>query len=155
VSIVWLAGVMHPHEAIWKLVLPLALLGVGNGFMWSPLSTTATRNLPLQQAGAGSGVYNTTRQIGAVLGSAAIAVLMQNRLAAHLPGFSNASANSTTGKLPPALHAGFSSAMAESMLLPAAVIVLGLVAALCFARPTNLRAAAPEAPTGEPVDVRG
>ena len=39
----------------------------------------------LTAAGAGSGVYNTTRQIGAVLGSAAIAVLIQARLTAELP----------------------------------------------------------------------
>jgi EmrB/QacA subfamily drug resistance transporter len=155
VSMVWLSAVMHPREAILWLVLPLSLLGVGNGFMWSPLSTTATRNLPLHQAGAGSGVYNTTRQIGAVLGSAAIAVLMQNRLAARLPGSAGASGAGRTGKLPPALHEGFSAAMAQSMLLPAAVIVLGLIAALCFARPAHMRAGAPEAPAGEPVEARG
>jgi EmrB/QacA subfamily drug resistance transporter len=155
VSMAWLSAVMKPSEAILWLVLPLALLGVGNGFMWSPLSTTATRNLPLHQAGAGSGVYNTTRQIGAVLGSAAIAVLMQNRLAVHLPGSGGSAGARQSGKLPAALLDGFSAAMAESMLLPAAVIVLGLIAALCFARPAHLRAAAPEAPTGEPVNVRG
>ena len=39
-------------------------------------SATATRNLPMHLAGAGAGVYNATRQVGSVLGSAAIAVLM-------------------------------------------------------------------------------
>ena len=42
-----------------------------------PLGATATRNLPMQSAGAGSGVYNATRQVGAVLGTAAIAALIQ------------------------------------------------------------------------------
>ena len=51
--------------------------------IWAPLAATATRNLPMQQAGAGAGVYNATRQVGAVLGSAAIAVLMDSRLAAE------------------------------------------------------------------------
>ncbi|HEX7104445.1 MAG TPA: MFS transporter [Acidothermaceae bacterium] len=155
VSMVWLSAVMRPREAILWLVLPLALLGVGNGFMWSPLSTTATRNLPLHQAGAGSGVYNTTRQIGAVLGSAAIAVLMQNRLDARMPGAAGSAGAGRTGKLPPALHEGFSAAMAQSMLLPAAVIVLGLIAALCFARPAHLTSAAPDAPAAEPATTRG
>ena len=36
-----------------------------------------------QLAGAGAGVYNATRQVGAVLGSAAIAVLMDSRIAAQ------------------------------------------------------------------------
>ncbi len=55
----------------------------GSSFLWGPLATTANRNLPPQRAGAGSGVYNATRQVGAVLGSAAIAVLIDARLAAN------------------------------------------------------------------------
>ena len=62
---------------------PMTAMGVGMAFIWSPLAATATRNLPPELAGAGSGVYNATRQVGAVLGSAAIAVLMDSRIAAH------------------------------------------------------------------------
>jgi MFS family permease len=144
VSLTWLWLVMTPDSAVWQLLLPIALLGVANGFMWSPLSTTATRNLPLHQAGAGAGVYNTTRQVGAVLGSAGIAVLMESRLAAELsqvgggaPGAG--SFETAVGSLPPALHEGFAAAMGQSMLLPAGVLLIGLVAALCFARPAHLR----------------
>ena len=71
---------MGPTTPFWVLLLPIALMGVANGFMWAPISTSATRNLPMGQAGAGAGVYNTTRQVGAVLGSAGIAALMQARL---------------------------------------------------------------------------
>ena len=56
----------------------MALLGIGMAGIWAPLAATATRNLPMQLAGAGSGVYNATRQVGAVLGSAAIAVLIDS-----------------------------------------------------------------------------
>lgn len=126
-ALAWLSLEMTPSVAIWKLLLPITLMGVGNAFIWSPVSATATRNLPMHQAGAGSGVYNTTRQLGAVLGSAAIAVLMQSRLSAtvHSPpgsaGFDD----------------GYSTAMGQSMLLPAAVLVAGLVAAVFFAGPTK------------------
>jgi EmrB/QacA subfamily drug resistance transporter len=136
VGLVWLAAVMRPATPIWELLLPIALIGVANGFMWAPISTSATRNLPMDQAGAAAGVYNTTRQIGAVLGSAGIAVLMQARLTAELPG--GGRVESIVGSLPPALHAGFSAAMAQALLLPAAVLVVGLVAALCFATPRHL-----------------
>ena len=141
VSLVWLSLVMTPHSSVWELLLPLALLGVANAFMWSPLSTTATRNLPMRYAGAGAGVYNTTRQVGAVLGSASIAVLMQTRLTADLPPLPNGASPSDAGvgALPPFLHEGFAAAMAESMLLPAAVIVVGLLAALAFATPIHMR----------------
>ena len=82
-AILWLSQVMTPDSATWEILLPMALLGFGMAGIWAPLAATATRNLPLRMAGAGAGVYNATRQVGAVLGSAAIAVLMDSRLAAQ------------------------------------------------------------------------
>jgi EmrB/QacA subfamily drug resistance transporter len=139
VALFWLSQVIEPDVPIWKLLLPIALLGVANGFMWSPIGSTATRNLPLHQAGAGAGVYNTTRQVGAVLGSAGIAVLMESRLAHNLPGMSGGpEAGATGGALPEALKQGFSDSMAQALILPALVLLVGLVAALLFAKPTHL-----------------
>ncbi len=54
-------------------------------FIWSPLAATATRNLPSDVAGAGSGVYNATRQVGSVLGSASMAAFMTTRISAEMP----------------------------------------------------------------------
>ena len=146
VSLLWLSQVMSPDTPVVELLLPIALMGVANGFMWAPLGTTATRNLPMSSAGAGAGVYNTTRQVGSVLGSASIAALMESRLAAHLPG---AAGGPVGGALPPALKDGFSTAMAEAMLLPAAILVLGWLAVICFAAPTHLRPSLSE-PVEEP-----
>ncbi|NKY07690.1 DHA2 family efflux MFS transporter permease subunit, partial [Cellulomonas hominis] len=85
VALVWFALWLTPDPDRWaRLLLPSALLGVASACLWSPISSVATRNLPRQQAGAGSGVFNTTRQIGSVLGSAAIAALIQARLVAEL-----------------------------------------------------------------------
>jgi EmrB/QacA subfamily drug resistance transporter len=138
-ALFWNSALMHPDTPIWIFLLPSAVLGFANAGIWAPLSTTATRNLPPRQAGAGSGVYNTTRQIGAVLGSAAIAVLIQSRLAAELPpapgGAADAGPMSFGGMLPEALHDGFSTAMGQSIMLPAAVILLGAAVALFFAKP--------------------
>jgi hypothetical protein len=39
------------------------------------------------------------------------------------------------GTLPAALHGGFSTAMGQSILLPAAVVLLGAAVALFFAKP--------------------
>lgn len=135
VSLVWLSLILEPDVAIWKLLLPMGLMGVANAFIWSPLSATATRNLPRQLAGAGSGVYNTTRQIGAVLGSAGIGTLMQSRLVAELPAAGgDATSTESAGALPDFLRDGFASAMGQSLLLPAGVLVIGLIAALMFTR---------------------
>jgi hypothetical protein len=122
--------------SLFAFIGPMILLGIGNAFIWAPNSATATRNLPIHQAGAGAGVYNANRQVGAVLGSAAIAVLIDARLAAEgLPAFEGTS--SPGARLPAAFSEGFSQAMATSMLLPAAVLVLGLVASLLFERPRH------------------
>jgi hypothetical protein len=139
VALAWNAVLMRPDTPILMFLLPSAVLGFANAGIWAPLSTTATRNLPPRQAGAGSGVYNTTRQFGAVLGSAAVAVLIQSRLAAELPsrgpGGAAGEGMALSGSLPEALHAGFSTAMGQSILLPAAVVLVGAVVALFFAKP--------------------
>ncbi|MCW2131377.1 DHA2 family efflux MFS transporter permease subunit [Arthrobacter sp. VKM Ac-2550] len=146
-GLIWYALLMTPTTAVGLLLLPAAVLGLANACVWGPMSTTATRNLRPADAGAGSGVYNTTRQIGAVLGSASIAALMQARLAEELPRgatVSGAQAEAGAAVLPDFLHAGFSTAMAQSLLLPAAVALAGAVVTLFFARPQ------PVAGWGEP-----
>ena len=135
-SLFWLAAVMRPETPTWALLLPIVLSGIGSGFMWAPVSTSATRNLPMHQAGAGAGVYNTTRQVGGVLGSAGAAALIQARLTAELPV--SEGVGSAVRALPPALHDAFSTAMAQSLLLPAVVMLVGLAAALGFATPRHL-----------------
>lgn len=134
-SLVSAWAILAPDTPIWLLELPVALMGVANAFMWTPLSATATRNLPMAAAGAGSGVYNATRQVGAVLGSAGIAVVMQSRLATRFGAGAGAGNYDAAGALPEFLRAGFAEAMGEALLLPAAVLVVGLVAVLFFARP--------------------
>ena len=139
ISLVWLSRVMTPDSATWQILLPMALLGLGNAGVWAPLSATATRNLEMRRAGAGAGVYNATRQVGAVLGAAAIAVLMDSRLAANLPGAGTGGSTAFTGgALPQQLLAPFSQAMSQAMLLPPAVLLLGLGAAMFFATPRHL-----------------
>ena len=136
----WLTRVMTPDTSIWWTVPPMAVFGVGNAFVWAPNSATATRNLPIALAGAGSGIYNATRQVGAVLGSAAIAVLIDTRLAAEgLPSFSGAEGSSGDGgTLPPQVAQAFSDAMASAVLLPTFAFLIGLVAVLFFEEPKHV-----------------
>lgn len=128
---------LTPDVSIWWLLLPSALLGIAMSGVWGPISATTTRNLPMNQAGAGSGVFNTTRQIGAVLGSASISALITGRLAVDLPKAPGGAAPSaTTGtELPTFLHAGFTQAMSESLLLPATVAFLGALIVIWWEKP--------------------
>ena len=168
ISLFWVSRVMTPDVAVWQLLLPMALLGVANAGMWAPLAATATRNLPMRSAGAGAGIYNTTRQVGAVLGSAAIAAVIEGRLAANLGAAAGSAGGSGAGAaaggtggtgLPPQVASGFASAMSEAMLLPAAVLLLGVVAVLFFVKPSfagkpaNAAAAEPTGAGPAPADA--
>ncbi len=147
IALFWIGSILGPDTSPWVLMPPILLLGVANGFMWAPISSTATRNLALHYAGAGSGVYNTVRQVGAVFGSAAIAVAMESRLAAnigHASGMSGSSSAEATGGtavggngtgMPESIATGFAHAMGQSLWLPASLILIGFVAVLFFERP--------------------
>lgn len=137
-SLFLFAMMMNTDIAIGWMLIPSTILGFGNAGMWGPLATTATRDLPMHQAGAGSGIYNTMRTIGSVLGSAAIAAFMQSRLEANLPGMGDATGSFGEGQMPDAVATHFAEAMAQTMLLPAAVILLGVAAVLFLRRPKHL-----------------
>jgi hypothetical protein len=135
IGLTWLSIVMTPSTPIWQLVLPFLALGVAMAFIWAPITATATRSLPQRFAGASSGVFNATRQVGAVLGSAAMASFMTSRITAALgptpDGCSGPPGGAGTGlELPEFLHVPFADAMSQSMLLPAFVALFGIVAAL-------------------------
>ncbi|MCV7229847.1 DHA2 family efflux MFS transporter permease subunit [Mycolicibacterium komossense] len=131
IALTWLSIEMTPTTPIWRLVLPLAATGLGMAFIFAPLAATATRHLPSQLAGAGSGVFNATRQVGSVLGSAGMAAFMTSRISAEMPGGqSRPSGEGSIEQLPPFLHQPFSAALSQSMLLPAFIALFGIIAAL-------------------------
>jgi EmrB/QacA subfamily drug resistance transporter len=132
IALTWLSVEMTPTTPIWQLALPMAAMGIGMAFIWSPLAATATRNLPPQLAGAGSGVYNTTRQVGSVLGSAGMAAFMTSRIGAEMPPMPTEApqGEGSVTRLPAFLHEPFAAAMAQSTLLPAFFALFGVVAAM-------------------------
>ena len=137
----WLGSVATADASMLTIWAPVAVLGLGNSFVWAPLAATATRNLPPQRAGSGAGVYNMTRQVGAVLGSAAVGVLMQSEVAARL-GTAGAAGDideltASAGALPDPLREPFAAAMGTSLYLPAAMLLVGAIAAACFATPVR------------------
>lgn len=146
ISLVLLASSLSADTPLWHVLGSMALLGVGSSFVWAPLTTTANRNLPLHQAGAGAGIYNANRQIGSVVGAAAIAVLIDSRLAANGLSGGGASEASLGGTLPAPVHEAFSTAMGQAMYVLPVVLVLGVVAVLLFERPQHFGGAPTEAP---------
>jgi len=91
-------------DSTWQtFVLPLVVAGVGMGMIFAPMATIAMRDIRPQQAGAASGVIQTTRQLGAAFGAAGVGAVLQNRLAVSL----HDQAVSAATQLPPALQSRF------------------------------------------------
>lgn len=133
-SVAGFSWAMHAHTPYGWLLLASAASGAGGSLVWSPLSLLATYHLPPERTGAGSGVYNTARQVGAVLGSASITAMMAERIAARL-----GSGTTEGASLPAEAVEPFSQAMAESVLLPGTAMVIGLVLSLFFGRLPSAR----------------
>lgn len=134
IALAWYALLLGPETPLWLLLLPSALLGFAMSGIFAPLASAVARNLPRSQAGAGSGVYTMMRQVGSVLGSAAIAALLAARLAAELPGLSGDEAGGWT-VAPPEYLEGFSAAMSQSLWLSAAAFAVCAVVVLFFEKP--------------------
>ncbi|MBG9288022.1 DHA2 family efflux MFS transporter permease subunit [Corynebacterium belfantii] len=108
VGLALIAAVMIIDVNLWWLVPAFIVYGLGNAFVWSPNSTSTMRDLPIHHMGVGSGVYNTTRQIGSVIGSAAIGAVLQWRIMAG----------------------DMSAAYGQSIILGAVVLAVGFVSAM-------------------------
>jgi len=78
------AYVAGPDSTWITFLVPAIIAGAGMGMTFAPMTTVAMRNIQPLMAGAASGVLNTTRQLGAAIGSAVVGGLLQNQLATAL-----------------------------------------------------------------------
>ncbi len=92
------------------LVPALLVMGVGTGFVFAPMSNVAMRSVEPALAGTASGIFNTARQVGGVLGSAAIGVWLQVRIAASM----TTEATAAAAKLPSAYREDFVDSLARA-----------------------------------------
>ena len=104
-----LAELVSPGVEIWKLVVTMCFFGIGTGCLFSPLANLATSGLDHRNAGAGAGAFNTNRQIGGVIGSAAVVALFTSRLGIEIP----AAAQTAAQTLPEQVREPFLQAFAH------------------------------------------
>ncbi|MBL8129608.1 MAG: DHA2 family efflux MFS transporter permease subunit [Chloroflexia bacterium] len=83
VGIVAMIRQISPDATQWSFVLPLAITGLGMGMTFAPMTATAMRQVPPRIAGSASGILNTTRNLGQVLGIAVLGSVLQSRLGVH------------------------------------------------------------------------
>jgi EmrB/QacA subfamily drug resistance transporter len=148
------------HTSYPPLAVAVAIMGAGMGLVMAPASTTIMTTVPAHQAGAGSAVNDTIREVGGALGIAIVGSLAENvyrtklgtALAiAHLPqpvshlATSSVAAADAVGRhlggasgaqLTAAAHTAFTTAMGTGMRV-AAVVALAAAIGAAFALPAR------------------
>ncbi len=161
----------------WTLTPALLVAGAGIGFIFAPMGNMTMSSVEPRLTGTASGIFNTARQVGGVLGSAAVGVLLQARIStsiadeaaaaatalpeqyrapfaegiakaaestgefgssgapAPFPGMPTDVAEQAQRLAVEAVHNGLTDAARVTLLLPAAVLLLGVFAALAIRRP--------------------
>ncbi len=105
----------HPDTTRLQLLPGLLVAGFGLGMTFAPLQTIAMHNVEPRMAGAASGLINTTRQLGAVIGSAAVGALLQNQLAVKLSASAKDHASALPEQFRAQFIAGFSHATGSNL----------------------------------------
>jgi EmrB/QacA subfamily drug resistance transporter len=121
------------------IALPFALLGLGAGLSFLPLTTIAMADVPAADAGLASGILNASQQISVAIGTAALASVASERT------------NVLTGRGQDHLHAltgGFHLGWA----IGAATVGAGALVALLSLRPSRRLAAVDTARNREPAE---
>jgi len=103
----------------WSLVPGLVLAGLGMGCVWGPAFQLATRDLRTHLAGIASGTVSTISEMGAVIASASVGALLQNRLATSLHTQAIAASDHLPAQVASSFVAGFSSAAASGLQIGA------------------------------------
>lgn len=122
-------GLATRVDTTWPDLLPaLVVLGTGMGVVFSPGGTIAMRGIAAEHSGAASGVLSLSRLIGSGLGAAAVAALLQARLAASGAG---------GGDLGTVAPEAITGAVRAAYLLPVAVLVIGAGLTLAARAPAH------------------
>ncbi len=168
----------------WTHLLPGFIIGgIGVGLINPPLASTAIAVVPPRQAGMGSGVNSTFRQVGIATGIAALGTIFTSSVRSHVASglnalhsggastiataIANGQAKEAIGRLPAQARPGvgevarasFVAGLNEIFLVAAIVALVGSVAALVLIRSRDFVSqteAQPEAqavPAAEPVQA--
>lgn len=127
----YLAVTLGTEITAWQMAIPLALMGVGMGFIIAPVTNAVLSEVPAESSGSASGVLNMTNQVGVALGLGLVSLAFFRVIDAAPPG---------AAVLP--------TAFAQSMCWVAGG--LAIIFVLVFFLPRNAGAAATDQPAGNP-----
>ena len=69
-------ALIEASAGVWWFMGVTSLLGIGGAFVWAPNAAVTMRGIAEHQTGAASGLYNTARQVGSVLGVALVGLVL-------------------------------------------------------------------------------
>ena len=141
-GLVWLAAVMGATTPFWVLLGPIALIGVANGYMWAPdlhLGHPQPADEPGGRRGGRLQHHPPDRRRAGQRGHRRAHAGADRRRAAGR----RRSTRPRRGCRRPCTRAS-ARRWRQALLLPAAVLAVGLVAALCFATPRHLAPRKPD-----------
>ena len=69
-------ALIQAGASVWWFTAVTSLLGIGGAFVWAPNAAVTMRGVPEHETGAASGLYNTARQVGSVLGVALVGMVL-------------------------------------------------------------------------------
>ncbi|MGI8556895.1 MAG: MFS transporter [Solirubrobacteraceae bacterium] len=159
-SLLWQTG-LTTHSGFAFLAVGFVLLGLGMGFVMSPMSTAAMNSVDRTKAGVASGILAMSRMVGGTFGVAVFGALVSTLGRSHLhqllPTLSDTQrakladslgTGGTGAHIPPqlvhAMRETYVYALSRGLALGAAVAFIGaLVAALLIGRRAPTSAAAP------------
>ncbi|MGH3148624.1 MAG: DHA2 family efflux MFS transporter permease subunit, partial [Rubrobacter sp.] len=107
-SAFWLSR-LTPESGWAFFVAPLVLFGAGLAFLFAPTVTATLRNVPDEKSGVASGISFTGGEVGAALGVAVAAAVLQNRLLAN----AEEALSATSLGLPPGVEESILSGLSE------------------------------------------
>ncbi|RMI35058.1 MFS transporter [Nocardia stercoris] len=131
-------ALMTMHLPVVALAILGALGGLALGCTWASLAAAAARTLPSERPGTGAASYTAAWLIGSAVGGPVIGVLFGNRLRATGFGFGMHPGSSS-------LLDKYSTALSQTMLLPAGLLILGAIVSALLRRPRTA-----STPAGDP-----
>jgi MFS family permease len=101
----------------WTELFPAVMVtSIGMGLTFVPVTLLATTNIPHEDAGLASGLFNTSQQVGGALGLAILSTIAASRTSARLDGGAAKAAATLSG-----YHLAF---LVGALLMAAAIVIL-------------------------------
>ncbi len=109
------------NSSFWDFVLPFVLGGIGFAATMAPNTTAVLGSVDADKAGVASGILNTFRQVGGVLGIAVGGAILDRKITGLVPGS-------------PPFKTNYVAGMHQVFLVGAIVLFLAGIATVAFVR---------------------